>query len=250
MVPNKKGPVVAHELFKDTDVDLRDLLKLFKNNFDRPAWLRDFEPVLRRRVYFSDDSENAPWKPEGFHQLGEVHDTLGNKRAANRYLERALEEFKSEEILGRSRTLRFYALSQLRSGDARRSGEIILEALALQGADTNNEKGRRQFAITENVALYQQLQSGHGTEAARRKIVDTALYESSDWHIRNRICAVDFALPYATGLDRQRLQLLQAQLAAKRRNYRTALSSSTRLVLETEYALIEKAFRTIVSRKE
>lgn len=239
-------PVVA---FKNKGSELRALLKVFKQRFDDVSLLRRYEPTLRRILFLHSDPQDLPWRAEAFHQLALLYQTDGKHCLAEENYVRSLQAFKEYEHLGQARAMRDYGMYMAVHHDPHAGIKQIEQALALHDQDLRNRKGERQRRITESyVWRARLLVNSHDSEACDA-LVDFALTDSRDCSLRDQYQAIEFLLPYVSGMQRQLLDARLVEIYTKRRNLTGAISSMAKFVIDAEILIARKAILTLL-RKE
>jgi hypothetical protein len=234
--------------FKFPDSDLRKLLKIFKRQFDDPALLRRYEPVIRRAVYLHSSQRDQPWRAEALHQLALLHQAEGELDSAEKFYKLSLREFHDHERLGIARTMRDYGLFIALHYDPWSGKEWVEKALYLLGEDVPNIKADRQKRITKSYLYRAQLLLDRNDTDALKGLVEFAT-TSRDCSLRDQHNALTFALPYVDGLDKHLLVARLIEINARRRKLRKAAVTMASLVIETELFLIRK-FTALTLRKE
>jgi hypothetical protein len=235
--------------FKSRGSALRHTLKVFKENFDNPAVLKQHEPLVKLAIHMSANPLDLAWRGESYHQLALLHDTNGENITAKHYYIRSLETFSEHEVLGLCRAMRDYALFLSRTEDAGLGLKYAEQALALHDDDLRNTKGLRQRRITESYVWRARLLVNSEDSKALRALIEFGLDECRDCSLRDQQHVITFVVPYTTGLQRQLLDARLVEINARRRNVSGALKSMAKLVIDAELMIAGRIIRFIF-RKE
>lgn len=235
--------------FKSRGSELRQILKLFKEQFDNIEELSTYEFPLMRAVYLSRNPADIIWRGETLHQLALLRENRGDLPAAKKYYLRSLESFSDHEVLGLTRAMRDYALFLARHEDSELGMQYITQALDLHDDDLGNRKGLRQRRITESYLWRIQLLAGEDVTTARRRLIQFALEESRDCSLRDQHYVIAFAMAYAKGKKRQQLRARQLEISAMRRKKLDTLISLTYLAVDTQLLIANRLVRILI-RKE
>ncbi len=221
------------------------LLKLFKDNYDRPDTLRRYTPALRRRIHF------APLNDE--RALGEACHQLALQELRDGRVDKALEMFEdafralgTNNYLAKARVLRDHALAlAVWRSDHDAAMSLIATALDAHTRDTPNDKGRRQLAITENYARYIKLHADKASTDDQQQLIAFALKGCRGCHVREQEQAIEFALAYARGIQLVALRARQAEIPARRARPIKTGEATLRLATTAQRELLKAAARTI-----
>lgn len=232
--------------FRPKDTPAREVLKEFKENFDSTE-LSAYENSVRIAVTFNRDAQVLAWRGELFHQLALRAWLRGETMQAKRYFGLATESFRKDEVLGLARVFRDYGLLLAQTEDIDAGLALVEKALRLHEQDMSNAKGLRQQRITQSYLWRIQLVKQPSQETIGN-LVEFAL-SAADCHIREQRIAIDAALPYAQGSQRQQLLLRRIEISARRRELRSLASSSVRLVFDINVVLTAKLLRSLFRRE-
>lgn len=235
--------------FKSRTSPLRQLLKILKEQFDNPAVLKRYEPALRRLIFFGQSPQDRNWRGEGLHWLALCYQSDGKVDEANKYYVESLNTFQDHERLGLARVMRDYGLFMTRYHDPNAGLAFTEQALALHRDDQRNAKGERQRRITESYVWRAQLLVDNRNKKAKRSLIEFALSECRDCSLPDQQQAIEFALGYAKGIQRQMLDARLVEINARRRKPYGTVMSMAKFVIDVQLMTASRLVETVL-RKE
>lgn len=221
------------------------LLKMFKDDYDKPDTLRRYTPALRRRIHFAPLNDERA-RGEVCHQLAlqEVRD--GRVDRALEMFEEAFKALGANNYLAKARVLRDHALAlAVWRADHDVAMSLIATALDAHTRDAPNDKGRRQLAITENYARYIKLLANTASVDDQQQLIAFALKGCRGCHVREQEQAIEFGLAYACGMQLVALRARQAEIPARRARPIKTSEATLRLATTAQRELLKAAARTI-----
>lgn len=252
----EKGGKTERDIF----VASREALKELKKGFD-DGRLDVNEPMLKFFLSHELGSRFRRRKAELAHQLALRHERRGEFAKALSYYEMAQGFATSDEYLTNARILRDLAILHCQMGKCEEGLKLIREVLPLHERDLSSVrgnmlwriKGERQRRVSEGYKWRVELLAGQEVDAALYSLYDLALYQSSDFDIRDQYYLVKFVLDHATADMKPRLEARLVRIRMKRRNIVRAAFLLGKLGVDTSLVITKHvttaSFRTIF-RKE
>lgn len=237
--------------------DLRRRIKFFKHHSNDVELLRQNLHLLMMAIRLSDDPKDTAWQAEGLHQVALFHSLDGDVAKSEQFFIESLSTFKQDELLGRCRTLRDYALLYATSGEypyalmiARSSLQLHDEDIALFAPDSEAErKGKRQKRITQSYIWNIKLDGPLSDTETLDKLVEFALHECLDCCERDQEQIMSFALAHAPAQYRHKLRVRLGLHYAKRLEPVAFTGNLIRLSIDIPLYISGRALNTLF-RKE
>ncbi len=231
---------------ENTDSHLRAVLKAIKTQYDNPSLLRRYEQVLRRILFLERDHEDATGHGEALHQLAILRANEGDIDGAEKLLIESMSKIAEHEHLTLARSMRQYGLLIAMHRDPKAGLYFIEQALAHHDDDFKSHKGLRQRRITKSYEWRARLLVDEDNATARGTLIAYALSGCRDCCKRDQHEAIDAALVYADGVQKQLLDARLIEIYARRYKPISAVTSMAKFVIDVELSIASKVFRTII----
>ena len=235
--------------FKDPDLIVQPMLKVVKIKYDDPSIKRRYKLMIQRQLFLDQDYDDTTWHGEAYHWLGLVLKSEGDFDGAIEFMTKALTKFAPNEYLATARARRELGLLFAETGNFEAAYDEVEKALVLHDADFKNLKGRRHRRITESYAWRVRLLADSEDTSARESLIAYALNECRGCCTRDQHEAIDSALLYADGIQKQLLEARLIEIYARRYKLVTVASTTVKFVIETEVHIARHVLR-IIFRKE
>lgn len=230
---------------KPEDYLVQSALKVLKTH---RADARDYVPNLLRAAALPNNPATAAWSGDIYHRVGEWMARQGELEQPIDHFETSLTKFHPYEALGPARACRDYAMLRVLLGQHDEAFDLFAMATVYHDRDRKNDKGERQRRVTDAYVLEARVLSDDRSSALD-ELIELALFDSTDFCLRDQLGAVDCALVFARGADKRALHVRRLQINAKRRHAVGTATSMAQVVIDTELHLAGHVIGSLL-RKE
>ncbi|HEY0965422.1 MAG TPA: hypothetical protein VGE13_02985 [Candidatus Saccharimonadales bacterium] len=234
--------------FKPRESDLRELLKILKNEPDKPhpAYEQTLWQVaeLRRNVL----PDVKAYLGEIYHQLALRAQLRGDHARAVALYDQSISVFRSRsESLGLARVLRDKAMCIALHHDEAHGLTLALEALEAHKNDFDNPKGKRQELITQTYVW--RIRAMVDPKQGLTDLVTVALDHHIHLNSRDDKAILEFLIPRVDAATRLRLRSRLAIVNAGHNRKIDAAKSLSAMMIDIPIVVTSRTIRLIL-RKE
>ncbi|MES2876262.1 MAG: hypothetical protein V4678_02205 [Patescibacteria group bacterium] len=238
---------MAETFIKPSGGIVQDALKVMKTDFGG-ARSAEYIPNLIRAAAFPNNAATEAWRGDIYHQIAEWYVRRGMLDESDKYFELSLESFNPSETLGPARAYRGFSMRHMAAGKLDLTIELLQSARALHARDRKNKKGQRQLLITQASVLETRVLADDDKSSAIDELVELALFDSTDFCLRDQHDRVSFVLPHTRGADKRALHVRQVEINAKRRKPVRTATSIAQVVIDNELHLAGKMLGAVLSK--